>query len=547
MFIKKLKNGTKMKINKYKIIFFCIFLLAAFLRLYKLSDLPASLNPDEVALGYTSYSLLTTGADEHGNFLPIVLESFGDWKLPVYSYIGVIPIAVFGLNEAAVRLPSVIAGLIGVLLIFKISNLLFSKIEISLLAAFFYALSPWSIYFSRAAYEVNVATTLCMCGLYLFLHYISNKKENLWILISSYLFFCATLVTQHNYILFTPLFVFSLLITYRKRILNKKPLLISLTAFIIIFIILFETLSQGISNKKSNLNLFNDKNLIYTRVEKLRGDKADKNQFVEHLIHNKYLGISYQIGQNYLNSFSPNYLFDKGGEKLVHNIGDIGFFYLFDVVLIFMGFIAFFWNRDKSLKILLPWLLIAPIPSALTRDAPNATRLFTILPVLILIISYGSYKITQLLLVNRFGKAVFCILIALFLLNTLYFFDIYFIHFNLHRVRFWRYGYREAVYITKRYPDYSVVMRGPENFPYIYFLFYYSYNTRKFQREVNYLPSTSEGFRYVKGFGRFEFVERIDYTKLKSKTVYIDDQIYSKSGLIRLPSGEPILQFTVVN
>lgn len=126
-----------MKNNRRKILIILIILLGFFLRAYKLGEIPASLNPDEVALGYTSFSFLRTGADEHGKFLPLVLQSFGDWKMPLYSYLGMIPVAVFGLNEMAVRLPSVVAGVTSVILIYFIGLLLFKKKSVALLAGLF--------------------------------------------------------------------------------------------------------------------------------------------------------------------------------------------------------------------------------------------------------------------------------------------------------------------------------------------------------------------------------------------------------------------------
>ena len=166
-----------MQINEKEFIFsFLIIVLAFLLRFYALDKVPGSLNPDEASLGYTSFSILKTGADEHGKFLPLSLQSFGDWKLPVYSYIGVIPVALFGLNEFSARFTSMITGVIAVLLIYFTSLKLFNKRGIALISALFLSVSPWSIYFSRGAYEVNVATTIFLGGFLALLHYFQNKR-----------------------------------------------------------------------------------------------------------------------------------------------------------------------------------------------------------------------------------------------------------------------------------------------------------------------------------------------------------------------------------
>ncbi|MCL4418702.1 glycosyltransferase family 39 protein [Patescibacteria group bacterium] len=539
----------KKMFTNWKVLLTVIIIIAAFLRFYALDKIPASLNPDEASLGYTSFSLLKTGADEHGKFLPLSLQSFGDWKLPVYSYIGVVPIALFGLSEFSVRLTSAIAGVVGVLLIYFIGLKLFYKKGIALISALLFTLSPWSIYFSRGAYEVNLATTIFLAGLLSFIVYVYQNKKNTKLFVISLLFFSLTMFTHHNYIVFSPLFVFALMILFRKKIHMDKTGFAVICVFLFLILVSYFSMANGGSNKVSSLVIFNDKNILYGRVEKLRGDNASKNQLFERILYTKYLGISYQIAQNYLNSFSPSFLFDKGGEKLVHNLGDFGNFYLFDAFLIAVGIAGLFWNREKSLAILLAWIFIAPIPSAVTRDTPNSTRLFTLMPAFILIASYGAYQISVILkkktIVSYLAKGI---LVSLFSLNVLYFLDIYYVHLNFQRVRFWHYGYREAVRLTQDYKTYNVVMRGPDNFPYIYFLFYNQYDPIKFRKEVKYYPPTNEGFYFIKSFGRYIFPWLIDYSKLEGKTVYVDDtKVNYRKNKIYLPSGEPILGYEVKN
>ena len=60
------------------LILFLIVILAFLLRFYQLSTNPPGLNLDEVAIGYNAYSILRTGRDEYGKFLPIVFRSHDD-------------------------------------------------------------------------------------------------------------------------------------------------------------------------------------------------------------------------------------------------------------------------------------------------------------------------------------------------------------------------------------------------------------------------------------------------------------------------------------
>src|SRR3989344_433078 len=128
-----------------------ILFIAFFLRVFALDKIPGSLIPDELALGYTSFSLLKTGADIHGNIFPISFNVFGTaWTLIGYPLVDMIPQFFLGTSDFSVRLPSALSGVIGVILIYFIAEILFSRNKkLSLLAALVYAISPWNIYFSR--------------------------------------------------------------------------------------------------------------------------------------------------------------------------------------------------------------------------------------------------------------------------------------------------------------------------------------------------------------------------------------------------------------
>src|SRR5476651_1955998 len=94
-----------------------IVLLAALLRFYQLGINPPSLTWDEVAWGYNAYSVGIDGKDEFGHLLPYTsFVSFGDYKPPVYAYLTVIPVWIFGLREFAVRFPSALFGTLTVLI-----------------------------------------------------------------------------------------------------------------------------------------------------------------------------------------------------------------------------------------------------------------------------------------------------------------------------------------------------------------------------------------------------------------------------------------------
>lgn len=179
----------------------CIILLATILRLYQLGHVPPSPDWDEVALGYNAYSILLTGHDEYGKFMPIVLQSFDDYKPAVYMYTIIPLIPIFDVGIISVRLPSAIFGILTVLATYFLAYELFKKREIALIASLLLAISPWHIQFSRVAFETNLGLAFNVFGALFFLK--GLKKP--WFIILAALFWGLNLSVYQSDRVFTPL------------------------------------------------------------------------------------------------------------------------------------------------------------------------------------------------------------------------------------------------------------------------------------------------------------------------------------------------------
>ena len=158
-------------------LFLLIILLAVFLRFYKLGEIPNGLYVDEAAIGYNAYSFLKTGRDEYGKPWPVFLRSYGSYAPPLYTYATILPVAFLGLNPFAVRFVSAVSGVLCVLLIYLIfKNLDFlNRRFIPEIGAFILAFSPWTIFFSRGAYEANLAFIIVLFSIYFLL--LSRRKK----------------------------------------------------------------------------------------------------------------------------------------------------------------------------------------------------------------------------------------------------------------------------------------------------------------------------------------------------------------------------------
>ena len=170
--------------NRTYLGFTFILLLSAFLRLYALAIVPPSPSLDEVSIGYNAYSILTTGKDEYGYRLPLLLRAYDDWRPSMYVYI-VIPFVKFmGLSSLAVRFPSIILSLFAVYLMFCLGKL-FSRYNSRLrylgeAVSFLMAISPWHIYISRLGHEANLGFTLTLAGVYALCVFIIEKNNGIF-------------------------------------------------------------------------------------------------------------------------------------------------------------------------------------------------------------------------------------------------------------------------------------------------------------------------------------------------------------------------------
>ncbi|MFA6450498.1 MAG: phospholipid carrier-dependent glycosyltransferase, partial [bacterium] len=149
-------------------------------RVARLDSAPPGFYIDEASFGYNAYSILTTGRDEFGTFLPLYTPSFGTGKNPVYLYATAASVAAFGLNETAVRLPAAVFGALTVLLTYLLGAALTKRRSVGLLAALFLALSPWHIFFSRFAVETTSMVFFITLGVYLLVRGLERPGALAW-------------------------------------------------------------------------------------------------------------------------------------------------------------------------------------------------------------------------------------------------------------------------------------------------------------------------------------------------------------------------------
>lgn len=513
-----------MKNKKFLFIFLVILVFSAFLRLYRLSDVPPGVNRDEASIGYTAFSLLKTGSDEYGNHLPLSFQSFGDWKLPFYIYTTTIFVKVFGLSEIAIRLPSALFGIVTVGLTFLLVNKLFNNKTLALLTMFLVGISPWHLQLSRVASESNTAVFLILLAVILFLN---GLKKAQWLVPSSFLFALTYYTYAGNHV-FTTIFVVGLIVIFRSKIPKNIWTYISIVLFLALSgFIFYHTLFIADKTKLSGISIYGDPSIVHSKIELLRDEHLYPKKTFTKIIHNSLLFGGERFIDNYMNSFSPDFLFIKGGENRAHNIQNFGNMYAVEGIFLFLGF-AFLITakKRKEDKLVLFWFLIAPIAASITKDAPHTTRMFAIFPILPLVTALGMLWIIGIVKRNKvYKKLTIFLIVALFVLNFSIYMDRYYVHFPRDEVEYWGYGYKKLTSVTeeKQYTGKKIVISKPENSPYIFLLFYLKYDPYTFQKNVVRYPPTSDGFYHVKSFGNFEFRDINWSSEIKDKNKVLVD------------------------
>lgn len=472
--------------SKNKLILIFVLILAAALRFYKLGINPPGLDWDETAHGYNAYSILKTGRDEYGYKFPLYFRSFDDYKPPLYTYLVVPSVAIFGLNDFAVRFPSAFLGVGSVLFTYLFTYELLKKREIAYLSALFLAISPWHIQFSRVAFETNSTIFFTLLGLWSFLKGINCEKTKLMLFMTlSSIAFGLNLFMYHNSRVFIPLLAVCLIFLFKEKLINSKKYLILPVIIAIIFSIVLIPIITSISGQLrfEGTTIFSDHTPLDESSQKIEYDKNHGIYLIGAIFHNRRLSYIPIIIENYLSHLKPAFLFFTADMDR-HHAPEVGLLYLWDLPFILAG--IFFIKRknfDKNSKIILIiWFLLAPVAASVTWGVPHALRSEIYLPTFQIFIAVGFYYLYQSLKKNKIFLFSSIILLTL---NFLFYLHQYYIHLPIEFSKAWLYGRREAALYTesvKNKYDKVIVSTKLEQ-PHEFWLYYLKYDPKKYQQE----------------------------------------------------------------
>lgn len=214
--------------KKNRILFFIILLTAIFVRTLYFGSIPNGINQDEAMAAMDAKALLSYGTDRLGMRFPVHFTAWGWAQMSVLlSYLMVPFIALFGFTTVAVRCPSLIVSIAGLLFLYFFIKEIYNR-KTALWVFFLASICPWHILQSRWSLDCNLFPHLFVIGCFLLL--LSLKKK--FCLYLSMIFFALCLYSYGVSVYSVPLFLFvTAVYLYRKKLVSLKSVIISVLIF----------------------------------------------------------------------------------------------------------------------------------------------------------------------------------------------------------------------------------------------------------------------------------------------------------------------------
>lgn len=370
-----------------RFLYLLVFILIAsvlFTRFWQLGILPPGMHGDEPSFAIEAQSLADTGKDTWGVSWPMYFKAYGEYKAPglIYSYIPLIYL--FGHVDTFVsRLPSAIAGILILVILFFTIKLLFPKVPkyILLILLAIISYSPWYFGTSRVYFETAGGLSFLAAGLFAILKYIENPKLYIWgIAAGAMLGISGYWYSSFRYIAILLILMASFLISKNWKSRLKNLIIISLSFAIIGFGWVQYTLSSQGLNRFNQFqgSLSQGQELVINEKRAfcyLSFDKDPIKAKICYVFWNKPLLQLTGFTTTYLKFLSPGFLFfDQNSEYGVDK--DYGAF-LWPMLLGYITGAYFLFrkirvakndNQANQLLFILLFTLVGFLPAAIPQE-----------------------------------------------------------------------------------------------------------------------------------------------------------------------------------
>lgn len=497
-----------------------LLLFTLLIRVYKISEVPAGLSYDEIDYGYHAKSLIQTGKDYRGEQSLFFVHSFNDIRTPIPAYFTVLTSYIFNTPHLQIRGPSVILGILNVVLFFYLIFLWTKNFYASLISSFVFSANPWQIQYSRFSHEGASLVFFYLLAMVLFTKAVSTKRFRYFL--GYTIILSLSLYTYRTMSLFAPLTFLLLFLIYSKdhfRLGVKKGLILLFTASVVIGSFLYATTIGAPDLPRINQLALSSDPEIAVWVQRNRevdsGDLIDaslgkKAAWSSYIFHSKPLSILSNFLNNYFYTFSTTFLFTTGDRNIRQSVGGMGELFFIDIFGLVSGlaYIVIKLRSDKNFLWLLVWFLVSPIPASLTLDgAGHASRLLTFSIPLLMIVGLGWWRLLRGFKETVWKKAGVSGLAFIWVISFIFYLHRYFVHYPIEAARSFGYGFEQAmkriIEVEKKYE--KIKLSTAIDPPIPYYLYWSNTNLQKLNAEkITELNWSNE-----------------DWDKLNPKTLYL--------------------------
>ena len=378
-----------------------------FLRIYGFGEVPGGVNQDGAMAAVDAKALADYGTDRFGTKLPAHLYAWGYGQMSsLMSYCMVPFIKLFGLNVITMRLPILLASLMGIAAFFFLFKKLFSK-DAALIAALLVAVNPWHFMQSRWALDCNMFPHMFIIGL-MFLVYGISRKRYVYI---SMIFFALCMYSYGVAFYMVPLFLLAAAIVLLvMKLIKIRQVILAIVIYFVVSLPIYITM---LINAKG----WDTISLPFVTMQ----------SFPDSVRTNDMLFFSdtpvTQLFQNIKTTI--NLVFLQKPDLIWNSIDAFGTIYLCSIPLVFMGFVICLYKsikeKEADKKAIYRLLVIYSVCAALVGvfiNGVNVNRINIIFYANIIFMAVSIYHIVSW---KKYSSAVFVVaygvLSVLFIVN----------------------------------------------------------------------------------------------------------------------------------
>ncbi|HYK06616.1 MAG TPA: hypothetical protein VEW11_02490 [Gaiellaceae bacterium] len=329
---------------------------------------PPGFHRDEASIAYNASTISTSLRDEHGGLLPLYIESFGDYKSPVFVYALAGLFRLTGPSSEVARGLGAVGVLAAVLLLALLAFRRTRDVRVAAAVAALGGLSPWLFELGRVAVEVTLEP-LVLVVLLLVLE--DAWRRNRWGVTHGVAAGALLALLAYTYAgarLLAPLLAASLLVFARRERLRSLGAAWATFAVLLMPLIAYAVRHPGALSARFHHTTF------------VKGDMSDWE------VVRTFVG-------NYLTDISL-WSYVTGGDPKPHiHIAGTGMLLATGVALAAAGSVLSIRvaREDRWAAFVLLATILVPIPAALTADRMNGYRL-ALLPIMLVVLAIPALE-----------------------------------------------------------------------------------------------------------------------------------------------------------